>query len=72
VGCEDRTSEVPSKVHAENANAQSLDYGTDEETDAQSGSIGNGPPNWQIEPPEREDDSKTGAVPKMISKPAES
>jgi hypothetical protein len=36
-----------------------------------SRSTGDGPPNWQIETPEREGDPKTGAVPKMISKPAE-
>jgi hypothetical protein len=72
VGCEDRSSEVPSKVHAENSNAQPLDYGTDKETDTQSGSVGYGPPNWQVETPECEDDSETGAIPKMISKPAES
>lgn len=43
-------SEVPSKVHAENANAYSLDHGTDEETDAQSGSIEDGAPNCDAEP----------------------
>jgi hypothetical protein len=46
--------------------------GTHEETDIQSRSAGDGPPNWQIETPEREDDSKTGAAPKLISKPADS
>jgi hypothetical protein len=63
---------MPSKVDAENANPRSLDHGTDEETDADIGSVGNGPPNWQIQPPERKDDSEAGAVPKMISKSAES
>jgi hypothetical protein len=62
---------VPSEVHAENADAQTLDHGTYKEADAQSGSVRNGPPNWQIETPECEDDSKTGTVPKMISKAAE-
>jgi hypothetical protein len=72
VGCDDRSSEEPSKVQAEDATAQPLDHRTDEETHAQSGSVGNGPPNWQIETPERQDDSEAGAVPKMINQTAES
>jgi hypothetical protein len=48
VGCEDRRSVLPSKVDAENANAQSLDHGTDEETDAHSGPVGKSSrlPGW--------------------------
>src|ERR1035441_338182 len=69
VGCQHRGGKVPSEVHAEQSDTQTLHHRTHQKSDTDGDSVGNRPPGRQLESSEGEAHPETGAIPEVIGKP---
>src|ERR1017187_569653 len=69
VGGQHRSRKVPSEVHAEQSDTQTLHHRTHQKSDTDGDSVGNRPPGRQLESSEGEDYPETGAIPEVIGKP---